>query len=140
MSDLVKRLLITLSIAFFIVLLVAMGGGLWCYQALRASLPILDGVQSLPGLTASATIDRDGLGVTTITAHNRNDLTMDTSIVHGQDRFFQMDLSRRLAAGELSANFGNIALQLDKKMRTHQFRSRALQVLNTIPPQEKLTI
>ena len=140
MPHFVKRLLLTLFIAFIVVLLVTIGGGLWFYQTLRSSLPILDGVQSLPRLTASVTIDRDGLGVPTITADNWNDLTMATGFVHSQDRFFQMDLSRRQAAGELAAIFGSIALPLDKKMRTHQFRSRALQVLNTMPPQEKSTI
>jgi penicillin amidase len=63
--------------------------------------------------------------VPTITATNRADLAFATGFVHGQDRYFQMDLTRRQAAGELSELFGKVAVDLDKRMRVHRFRSRA---------------
>ncbi len=55
-------------------------------------------------------ITRDARGVPTIEALNRTDLAYATGFVHAQDRFFQMDLSRRLAAGELAELFGPVAV------------------------------
>src|SRR5262245_6795977 len=40
----------------------------------RGSLPKLDGSADLPGLSAPVTVERDGLGVPTVTAANRTDL------------------------------------------------------------------
>jgi penicillin amidase len=82
------------------------------HGVLRASLPKLDGTFVATGLTAPVKIERDRLGVTTLTAANRVDLAYATGFVHGQDRFFEMDLSRRLAAGELSELFGAAARRL----------------------------
>jgi penicillin amidase len=96
---------------------------------LRASLPPLDGELRAVGLKATLHITRDELGVPTIDAANRFDLAYGTGFVHGQDRFFQMDLSRRLAAGELAELFGARALTVDRKTRLFRLRSVARQVL-----------
>ena len=96
---------------------------------LRASLPPLDGELRAVGLKATLHITRDDLGVPTIDAANRFDLAYGTGFVHGQDRFFQMDLSRRLAAGELAELFGARALAVDRKTRLFRLRSVARQVL-----------
>ena len=66
---------------------------------------------SAPALAAEATIERDARGIPVITAASRTDLAYATGYAHAQDRFFQMDLSRRLAAGELSELFGAVALK-----------------------------
>jgi len=95
------------------------------YGMLRASLPRLDGELRELGLKAPVRITRDALGVPTIEAANRFDLAYGTGFVHGQDRFFQMDLSRRLAAGELSELFGQVALDQDRKARLFRLRSVA---------------
>ncbi|HET7757417.1 MAG TPA: penicillin acylase family protein [Steroidobacteraceae bacterium] len=97
--------------------------------ALRASLPQLDGTIRAPGLAASVRIARDALGVPTLEAGNRLDLAFATGFVHAQDRYFQMDLARRLAAGELAELFGPVALAEDEKTRLFRFRSVARQVL-----------
>lgn len=99
------------------------------YGVLRASLPRLDGELREVGLKARVRITRDALGVPTIEAANRFDLAYGTGFVHGQDRFFQMDLSRRLAAGELSELFGPVAVDEDRKTRLFRLRSVARQVL-----------
>ncbi len=87
------------------------------HGVLRGSLPTLDGTVAASGLSSAVTIERDSLGVPTITATNRVDLAYATGWVHGQDRFFQMDLSRRLAAGELSELVGRAALAQDESAR-----------------------
>ena len=60
------------------------------------------------------TIQRDALGVVTIDAANETDALRALGYVHAQERFFEMDLMRRSAAGELSGLFGEIALGVDK--------------------------
>jgi len=106
------------------------------YLTLRSSLPRVDGEQSVAALSAKVTIERDTLGVPTIRAANRRDLAWATGFAHGQDRFFQMDLSRRLAAGELSELFGAVALDTDKRLRIHRFRHVAAQVVQRASAEE----
>jgi len=104
---------------------------------LRASLPRLDGELAGVGVVAPVTLDRDSLGIPTIEAANRVDLAFGTGFAHGQDRFFQMDLSRRLAAGELAELFGRVALEQDKKARLFRFRHVAREVLQRAPPEQR---
>ena len=67
------------------------------YLALRGSLPQLDGELGVDQIRAVVLIERDAAGIPVITARDRIDLAFATGCVHGQDRFFQMDLSRRRA-------------------------------------------
>lgn len=99
------------------------------YFLIRASLPSLDGGRRLPALTAQVTVERDGNGIPTIHAANREDLFRTLGFLHAQDRFFQMDLTRRQAAGELSELFGPAALSLDRKQRRNRFRHQAPAIL-----------
>ena len=129
-----RRLLwFAFGFAGLIVLLTA-GGGLYARRALRASLPQLDGTASVAGLAAEVSVDRDRLGVPTITAASRADAARALGYVHAQDRFFQMDLQRRQAAGELSAIVGVRALEMDRGMRVHRFRHIAQEALKRTAP------
>lgn len=96
---------------------------------LRGSLPQLDGELALPGLSAPVSIQRDALGVVTVEAANEVDMARALGYVHAQERFFEMDLMRRSAAGELSELFGAKALPLDKRMRVHRLRAHTQQNL-----------
>jgi penicillin amidase len=127
---LLKRLLIST------VLLAGVGFAVAWYL-LNASLASLDGNVALAGLEERVVVERDGLGVTTIRGGTRADLARATGYVHAQERFFQMDLSRRQAAGELSALFGPVALDADKGFRLHRFRTRAGQVLAAAAEQDR---
>jgi penicillin G amidase len=95
------------------------------WLVLRASLPPLDGRVPLRAVAAPVTIDRDGAGVVTLTGRSRGDLAFALGYVHGQDRFFQMDLLRRAAAGELSALLGPSLVSSDRDLRRHRFRQVA---------------
>ena len=99
---------------------------------LRGSLPALDGAIGLSGLSQPVTLARDADGVVTLTATTPVDEAMAMGFAHAQDRFFQMDLARRLAAGELSELVGAAAVNTDKKMRVHRFRARATQTLTVM--------
>ena len=107
---------------------------------LRASLPHLDGALRQPGLASAVRITRDSRGVPTIEATERLDLAYATGFVHAQDRYFQMDLSRRLAAGELAELFGSVALEQDRNARLFRFRSVAREVLAQAAPAERAVL
>jgi penicillin amidase len=77
-------------------LLVLSGGMFW--WALHPSLAQVDGRCTLPGLNTPVQIERDHFGVPTIHATNRLDATRALGLLHAQDRFFQMDLSRRVGS------------------------------------------
>lgn len=91
---------------------------------LRGSLATLDGERPLPGLHAPVSIQRDALGVVTIDAASQADAMRALGMVHAQERYFEMDLMRRAAAGELAALFGPAAVDVDKRMRVHRLRAR----------------
>ncbi len=110
-------------------LVIAAGGAWW---VLRSSLPQLDGQVSLGGIHARIRLERDAAGVPTITAQNRNDLAFALGYLHAQDRFFQMDLLRRAAAGELSALLGPALLPTDRDLRRHRFRDVARSALTRL--------
>ncbi len=104
---------------------------------LRASLPKLDGGVRAAGLQASVVIERDDLGVPTVTASNRLAVAYGLGFVHGQDRFFQMDLVRRMPAGELAALLGPAALDQDKWSRLRSFRKTAQKALAALPTDQR---
>ncbi len=120
------RTLKYLGAAAALLLLAALALG---WLLLRASLPHLDGALRQPGLTSAVRITRDSRGVPTIEATDRLDLAYATGFLHAQDRYFQMDVSRRLAAGELAELFGSVALEQDRNARLFRFRSVAREVL-----------
>ena len=126
-----KRIIVRLAA---VAVVLAVIGGTMFYMVLRMSLPQLDGELVVDGLSAPVTIERDASGIPVITASNREDLAFATGYVHGKDRFFQMDLTRRNSAGELAELFGSVALDIDRRHRFHRFRARANAVLETLTP------
>lgn len=77
-------------------------------------------------------LERDQLGYLTVQAQDRSDAAYGLGFAHAQDRFFQMDLTRRSAAGELAALFGIRALEMDITHRRHRFRYRAEQQITRL--------
>ena len=116
------------------------GIGCWLYLQLHGSLAQLDGVAHLNGLSAPVAVERDALGIPTLRGETRLDVARATGFVHAQERFFQMDLLRRSAAGELAELFGAAALELDRSHRMHRFRYRAQQTLTALPEAEQALI
>ena len=106
------------------------------WLGIRASLPDIDGNRAVRGIHAPVTIERDNEGIPTITAASRVDLAFATGFAHAQDRFFQMDLIRRRAAGELSALIGPATLDSDQAFRFHRFRPRARLALAESTPEQ----
>lgn len=116
-----KKWLKRIALWLLILIVVGLGTGWWL---MRGSLPTLDGELALDGLSAPVTIQRDALGVVTIDAANETDAMRALGYLHAQERFFEMDLMRRVSTGELSELFGPIAIEKDKTQRVHRIRAR----------------
>ncbi|MGE8250395.1 MAG: penicillin acylase family protein, partial [Stenotrophomonas bentonitica] len=106
------------------VLILALAAVCAVWWLLRGSLPALEGEQAMAGLQAPVSMTRDALGVVTIDAANQADAMRALGLVHAQERYFEMDLMRRTAAGELAELFGPAAIEMDKRMRVHRLRAR----------------
>src|SRR6185295_16218454 len=124
-----RRVALSLAVLVVLFVLVVLSGGFWFRSRIQASLPQLDGERSLAGLSAPVDVERDDLGVPTIRAASRIDAARALGFLHGQDRFFQMDLLRRQAAGELAEVFGPAAVETDRQHRVHRFRAVARRVM-----------
>lgn len=120
-------------LALLFLVLIGFCAGWWL---LRGSLAQSDGQLRLPGLSAPVTIERDALGVVTIHAANELDALRALGYIHGQERFFEMDLMRRSAAGELSELIGPATIEVDKQHRIHRLRARVMEHLDTIAGDE----
>ncbi len=107
------------------------------WLALRGSLPQLEGEATLAGLGAPVTVMRDAAGTPTVVATSREDIAYALGYLHGQERFFQMDLQRRAPAGELAALLGPKVLDTDRKFRPHGLRAVARQVVAAATPAEQ---
>lgn len=108
--------------------------------AVRGSLPVLEGHLQVTELKDDVQIARDALGTPKISGKTRGDVAFGMGFVHAQERFFQMDLLRRSAAGTMSALVGESALQQDRERVIHRFEERAQKVLATMAPDERMVL
>src|SRR2546428_9299392 len=100
------------------VLLLAASGAVWLYWRSHACLPQLDGTLRLAGLRSPVQVLRDTHGVPHLRAQSLEDLLFAQGYVTAQDRLWQMDMSRRLAKGELPEIPGQAVLRRDGTDRT----------------------
>ena len=128
------RILSRILVIVVVVVLLAAGSA---YLAIRGSLPTIDGELPAAGLGGDAVIERDGLGAVTITGRTRDDVAYATGYAHAQDRFFQMDLARRMSAGRLAELVGDAALETDVRNRAHGFARVSTQVFTSLPAADK---
>ena len=104
---------------------------------LWGSLPHVDGTCEIKGLKETVRIERDAIGMPTVHGMHRIDVARATGFLHGQERFFQMDLLRRNAAGELAEILGPSSLEKDKKHRLYQFRQHAQSLFDSLTDRGK---
>ncbi|MEO6690055.1 MAG: penicillin acylase family protein, partial [Dokdonella sp.] len=126
MIRLLQRLIVILLASVAVLVIVA-------WLALRGSLPRYEGKIEAPALSAAVTVERDALGTATVHAANRRDLGWALGYVHAQERYFEMDLLRRRAAGELAEMFGAAALPIDRTARMHRMRARMQNAYQALP-------
>lgn len=127
-----------LAATVLLALLATAGTAAWFYRAAQAALPQLDGDLAVAGLGQPVRVVRDGKGVPHITAQSFEDLFFAQGFVTAQDRLWQMDMSRRYAAGELSEVLGAGYLEIDKTQRTYQLRAAARLAIAALTPAERL--
>ncbi len=108
-----KRLLWWVNVAILIAVLA--GVALVWWYAWRP-LPKTSGIIAT-GVGARARVDRDALGVPHISAASIEDALFVQGYVTAQDRMWQMDALRRVAAGRLAEIAGPAALESDREMR-----------------------
>ena len=94
-----KRLQSVFKLILILLVLVFIGG--WFYT--NSLKPTLNGELELPKLQEEVTVYFDKNGVPHINANNQHDAYMALGYVHAQDRLWQMELIRRIAAGRLAA-------------------------------------
>lgn len=87
--------------------------------------PVTDGVLPVRGPIADLTIERDAHGVPTIRAASPEDAWFGLGFAHAQDRLWQLETHKRIAAGRLSEAFGPAALETDRFLRALGVRRAA---------------
>jgi penicillin G amidase len=120
------------ALALVVLLLVGAAGS---YGFARRSLPQVSGQLQLAGLTAPVSVYRDEWGVPHIEAQNSHDLFMAQGFVTAQDRFWEMDMSRRVASGRLSEVMGSATVSTDKFFRALMLREGAERTVNAVTPE-----
>lgn len=102
-----------------------------------ATLPRINGKATLDTLEAPVRVTRDARGIVTVDAESIADMIRAQGFVHAQDRFFQMDLQRRYAAGRLSELMGSSTLSMDEAARVHRCTAVADEVVKRLPAKER---
>jgi penicillin amidase len=123
-----------LSIAVALVLLLFCG-----YWFAYRPLPQTSGTLPAP-ISSRATVSRDSLGVPHIVAATQEDALFLQGFVTAQDRLWQMDALRRLAAGELAEVLGRPALESDRESRRLRLRRIAEQQYRDLPPKDRAVL
>ncbi len=119
---LVRRSAATLGVCLVLAILAGTAYGL---LATRRSLPVTDGVVEVDGVIGEARIRRDAHAAAYVDAEHAHDLWFAQGYVHAQDRFWQMDIRRRHAAGRLAEWFGAPFVDADVLARTLGWRRMA---------------
>jgi penicillin G amidase len=114
-----KRLLVTSLLVLIVALIV--GGWWWT----RQSLPLLDGELVVSGLYDPVEVVFDGHGVPHVYARDPEDAWFAAGVLHARDRFWQMELYRRVTAGRLSEVLGDTTLAIDQRYLTLDLRAAA---------------
>jgi penicillin G amidase len=129
----VRRVLFAVNVLIAIALIAALVAFYWyLYRPLPTTSGTIQTVVSQP-----VRIDRDDLGIPHIKARTMDDVWFAEGYATAQDRMFQMDGLRRLAAGELSAIVGPAALASDRESRRMRMRRIAEQVYVEMEPSDK---
>ncbi|MDY7394564.1 penicillin acylase family protein [Aureibaculum sp. 2210JD6-5] len=93
-----------------LIILIAVG----VYFFLQSLKPTYEGELKLASLTDKVEVYYDNYGIPHIYAQNELDARRALGYVHAQDRLWQMEVIRRLAAGRLSELFGEKLIRTDK--------------------------
>jgi penicillin amidase len=111
-------------------------GGLYA-GVVRRPLPVREGRVRLAGLAGDVEVVVDTWGVPHIYAASVRDLVRAQGYLHAQDRLWQLELNRRVVSGRLSEVVGEVAVPLDRWMRTLSLRHVASQEPGLLTPESR---
>lgn len=123
------------GLGLLVLLLLALGG--WSYFEARSALPQLDGTIQVSGASTPVTVIRDAHGVPHIRAGSMADLAFAQGYVTAQDRLWQMDVTRRYAAGEMAEIFGLEWIKHDRAQRILSLRQVAQKSAAQLDPESR---
>jgi len=124
-----------LALATLALLLVLAGlGALWLAQGGRARR---SGAAVVAGLEAPVEVRFDAHAVPAIGAASTRDAMAALGWLHANDRLFQMEVTRRAAAGRLAELFGERALAYDTQVRRLGFPHAAERLLAGASPETR---
>jgi penicillin amidase len=112
----------------------ALGSGL---LYLRTARPDVSGEHTLAGLSHPVEVWRDSLGVPHLWADGEADLFRAMGYVHAQDRFWQMELFRRVADGRMAEILGPRMVDTDRFLRTVGMGRAAAETERTLDPRSR---
>ncbi len=115
---LMKKILRAVNVVLLALVAVALAAVFWWVWR---PMPKTSGRITAP-VGASTRVVRDKLGVVHIEAANIEDALFAQGFATAQDRFWQMDTLRRLAAGELSEVMGRATVEADTRSRRLRMR------------------
>ena len=131
------RLLNICVVLLILMALAAAAGALWLRHAMQAQLPQLDGDRRTIAVTQPVTVQRDHQGVPHIAAASLDDLIAAQGYVAAQDRLWQMDMMRRIAAGEVAEVLGSNFVEHDRMQRVLEFRQTAERLTASLSPEDR---
>ena len=100
------------TLIFLVVLILFIVAAGWLYS--KTLHPVYNGEIKIKNTTEDVTVYFDDIGVPHINAQNQKDAYLALGYVHAQDRLWQMELVRRIAAGRLSEILGKELLSVDQ--------------------------
>ncbi len=121
-------------------LLLAVAATLALYLYARASIPDPNGDGLIAGLAQPVTVVRDNNAVPHIFADTELDAYRALGYVHAQDRFFQMEMNRRIGAGRIAEIAGEAALPLDRFLRLFNFHGLAEDMVTETAPEVRAAL
>lgn len=114
------------------IVVIAVAAAFFVVWTIQRSFPQASGEIEVAGLETEVVVQRDELGIPTITADSSHDLFYAQGFVHAQDRFFEMDFRRHVTAGRVAEMFGESQAGTDMFLRTLGWRDVAEQEVEAL--------
>ncbi len=97
-------------------------------------------VEALPGLTSALEVVVDRRGVPHVRASVVTDLWFAEGYLHARERFFQMELARRVADGRLAEIVGPAGLPSDRRHRILRLEATAIRQAGQLSDEERAAL
>ncbi|SMP48490.1 penicillin acylase family protein [Noviherbaspirillum suwonense] len=119
-------------------LLVIVAATFFWYRS--ATQPQVSGKLQMNGLQEAVDIVRDAEGIPHIYAKSAHDAFFALGVTHAQDRLWQMEMNRRIAAGRMAEVLGPAALDTDRFLRTLGVRRNAEAIVRNLAPDARAAL